>query len=84
VGAGQSVCAALRGFAGPGSAAAPEIGTRGHVHHLELDQFVGENFLVTVHGPLNHKAPLEAALRETNAVATRMDSGPLHPTSRLS
>jgi magnesium transporter len=29
---------------------APEIGARGHVHYLELDQFVGENFLVTVHG----------------------------------
>jgi magnesium transporter len=60
---------------------APEIGTGGHVHYLELDQFVGENFLVTVHGPLNPRVPLEAALRETNAVAARMDSGRLHPTS---
>jgi hypothetical protein len=34
---------------------APEIGTGGHVHYLELDQFVGEDFLVTVHGPLNPK-----------------------------
>ena len=54
---------------------APEIGTGGHVHYLELDQFVGENFLVTVHGPLNPKVPLESALRETKAVAARMDSG---------
>ena len=60
---------------------APEIGARGHVHYLELDQFVGEDFLVTVHGPLNPKVPLEAALRETDAVAARMDSGRLHPTS---
>jgi Mg2+ and Co2+ transporter CorA len=60
---------------------APEIGTGGHVHYLELDQFVGEDFLVSVHGPLNPKVPLEAALRETNAVAARMDSGRLHPTS---
>jgi magnesium transporter len=59
---------------------APEIGTGGHVHYLELDQFVGENFLVTVLGPLNPKVPLEAALRETNTVAARMDSGRLHPT----
>jgi magnesium transporter len=51
------------------------------VHYLELDQFVGEDYLVTVHGPLNPKVPLEAALRETNAVAARMDSGRLHPTS---
>ena len=60
---------------------APEIGAGGHVHYLELDQFVGENFLVTVHGPLNPKVPLEAALRETGAVATRIDAGRLHPTS---
>ena len=60
---------------------APEIGARGHVHYLELDQFVGENFLVTVHGPLSPKVPLEAALRETNAVAARMEAGRLRPTS---
>jgi magnesium transporter len=60
---------------------APEIGERGHVHYLELDQFVGETFLVTVHGPLNPIVPLEAALRETGAVAARLESGRLHPTS---
>ena len=60
---------------------APEIGANGHVHYLELDQFVGENFLVTIHGPLSPKVPLEAALRETDAVAARMDSNRLHPTS---
>ena len=58
----------------------PEIGEGGHVHYLELDQFVGENFLVTVHGPLNPKVPLDAALRETNAVAARVDSGRLRHT----
>jgi magnesium transporter len=60
---------------------APEIGAGGHVHYLELDQFVGENFLVTVHGPHSPKVPLQAALQETEAVAARMDSGRLHPTS---
>jgi Mg2+ and Co2+ transporter CorA len=60
---------------------APELGTGGHVHYLELDQFVGEDFLVTVHGPINPKVPLAAALRETESVATRMKSGRLHPTS---
>jgi magnesium transporter len=60
---------------------APEIGAGGHVHYLELDQFVGENFLVTIHGPLNPKVPLESALRETSGVAARMESGRLHPTS---
>jgi Mg2+ and Co2+ transporter CorA len=60
---------------------APEIGAGGHVHYLELDQFVGENFLVTVHGPISPKVPLESALRETNSVAERLDSGRLQPTS---
>jgi magnesium transporter len=60
---------------------APEIGTGGHVHYLELDQFVGEHFLVTVHGPLNPKVPLEAALRETRSVAQRMELGRLKSTS---
>jgi magnesium transporter len=60
---------------------APEIGARGHVHYLELDQFVGENFLITVHGPISPKVPLAAALRETKAVGTRLDAGRLRPTS---
>ena len=60
---------------------APEIGTGGHVHYLELDQFIGERFMVTVHGPLNPKVPLEAALRETRSVAERMERGRLQPTS---
>ncbi len=36
---------------------APEIGKAGHVHYLELDSFVGKDFLVTVHGPLNPVLP---------------------------
>jgi Mg2+ and Co2+ transporter CorA len=60
---------------------APEIGTGGHVHYLELDQFLGERFLVTVHGPLNPKVPLEAALRETQGALDRMERGRLKPTS---
>jgi magnesium transporter len=60
---------------------APELGTGGHVHYLELDQFVGEDFVVTVHGPINPKVPLAAALRETESVATRMESGRLRSTS---
>jgi magnesium transporter len=60
---------------------APEIGTAGHVHYLELDQFVGKHYLVTVHGPLNPVVPLEAALRETQQVVARMEAGRLHPTS---
>jgi magnesium transporter len=60
---------------------APEIGTAGHVHYLELDQFIGEHFLVTVHGPRNPKVPLETTLRETRDVITRMEAGRLRPSS---
>jgi magnesium transporter len=60
---------------------APEIGKAGHVHYLELDQFIGEHFLVTVHGPLNPIVPLEAALRETGQVSSRMEAGRLRPRS---
>ncbi len=60
---------------------APEIGDAGHVHYLELDQFIGQHYLVTVHGPLSPKVPLEAALRETGSVMHRIEAGRLHPTS---
>jgi magnesium transporter len=63
---------------------APEIGHRGHVHYLELDQFIGEHFLITVHGPLNPVVPLETALRETREVADRLERGRLHPSSPFS
>jgi len=57
----------------------PEQGPSGHVHYLELDQFVGGNFLVTVHGPINPVVPVETALRETRLVAARLASGRIHP-----
>jgi magnesium transporter len=60
---------------------APEIGQRGHVHYLELDQFIGERFLVTVHGPLNPAVPLEVAMQETRQVIGRLESGRLRPSS---
>lgn len=60
---------------------APELGRGGHVHYLELDQFVGERFLVTVHGPLNPAVPLDKAMYEVRQVAGRMEAGRLRPTS---
>jgi len=58
---------------------APELGVAGHVHLLELDQFIGRRYLVTVHGPLGTGVPLTAALRETQAVLQRIESGRAHP-----
>ena len=50
---------------------APKIGKRGHVHYVELDQFVGPNYLVTVHGPLNPAVAPEVAFLDTNTVVRR-------------
>jgi Mg2+ and Co2+ transporter CorA len=60
---------------------APELGTGGHVHYVELDQFIGPRYLVTVHGPVNPAVTQEAALRETRAVLRRIEAGRLHPRS---
>ena len=50
----------------------PELGKGGHVHHLELDQFVGRGYLVTVHGPLDPEVIPSLAFRETSAVLKRV------------
>lgn len=60
---------------------APKIGEHGHVHYLELDQFVGERFLVTVHGPLSPKVDPADARREVRSVIERLESRRLRPTS---
>jgi Mg2+ and Co2+ transporter CorA len=60
---------------------APELGRGGHVHFVELDQFVGPQYLVTVHGPLNPAVDPSVALRETAAVLRRLEAGRLRPSS---
>lgn len=57
----------------------PEIGEGGHVHYLELDQFIAANFLITTHGPRNLAVPLERLLEETDDLAERMLSGRFVP-----
>ncbi len=58
---------------------APQIGRAGHVHYVELDQFVGPNFLVTTHGPLNPAVEPAAATIETESLKHRLESGRLRP-----
>jgi magnesium transporter len=58
----------------------PELGTGGRVHHLELDQFVGPGYLVTVHGPLDPEVIPGLAFRETNAVLKRIRAGRMQPS----
>ncbi len=62
---------------------APEIGTGGHVHYVELDQFVGPNYLVTVHGPLNPVVSLDVAFADTAHVLQRIERDELHPRSPM-
>ncbi|MCW2529754.1 MAG: Mg2+ and Co2+ transporter CorA [Pseudonocardiales bacterium] len=62
---------------------APELGTGGHVHYVELDQFVGPNYLVTVHGPLNPVLNPEVAVRATDAVRRRIGEGVQRPASPM-
>jgi magnesium/cobalt transport protein CorA len=59
----------------------PEPGADEHVHLLELDQFVGRRYLITVHGPLGEGVARDLALRETRAVRQRLESGRFRPGS---
>jgi Mg2+ and Co2+ transporter CorA len=58
---------------------APEIGSGGHVHYIELDQFLGHNYLVTVHGPLSPVVDPAVAYLDTEAVRRRIENQHLHP-----
>jgi len=58
---------------------APQAGAAGHVHSIELDQFIGTRYLVTVHGPLSSAADPAAARLEVDAVSKRLASGKLRP-----
>ena len=57
----------------------PHAGAVGHVHTIELDQFIGDRYLVTVHGPLSAAADPAAARIEVDALAKRLESGKLRP-----
>ena len=62
---------------------APELGSGGHVHYVELDQFVGPNYLVTVHGPLNPAVNPQVAFVDTGQVLRRLESDELHPQTPM-
>jgi magnesium transporter len=59
----------------------PERGPSGHVHYIEIDQIIGDKYLVTVHGPLNPAVDPATALRETEAVRRRLIARRLRPRS---
>lgn len=59
----------------------PITGVAGHVHLLELDQLVGQRWLVSVHGPLNPAVDARQALVETQSVRRRIEEGRFAPGS---
>jgi magnesium transporter len=59
----------------------PQVGQAGHVHMLEIDSFIADRHLITVHGPLNPAVLKEAALTETRTMIRRIEQGRLHPHS---
>ncbi len=62
---------------------APELAANGHVHYVELDQFVGARYLVTVHGPVNAAVPEHVPVRDTMLVWERIEEGRFHPRSAV-
>jgi len=63
---------------------APHLSVRGgHVHYIELDQFIGHNFLVTVHGPLNPVVVPGVAHQDTRRVVEYIESGRIRPTTGM-
>lgn len=62
---------------------APLLGATKHVHLLQLNQFIGQRFLVTIHGPFGEVVPPEAGLRETAMALDRMVQHRFHPASPM-
>jgi len=56
----------------------PEPGEAGHIHLVELDQFVGARYLVTTHGPVAPGVTEDIVMRESRHVVDRLRDGRLH------
>ena len=61
----------------------PLTGEAGHVHLVELDMFIGERYLVTVHGPVNPQVTREAMMEESTETLARMEARRIWPASPL-
>lgn len=55
----------------------------GEGHVFQLGHFISSGYLVTVHDRFNKNIPLEMALSETDAVADKLLSGAIKPSSPL-
>jgi Mg2+ and Co2+ transporter CorA len=59
----------------------PLWGTAGHVHLLQLELFIGADYVLTLHGPYNPEIDAEAVGEDTRGVRTRLDAGRFRPDS---
>ncbi len=57
----------------------PLIGRAGHVHLLQLEQFIRSDAVVTLHGPHNPDVDPTEVTRDTDALRARIDAGRLLP-----
>jgi Mg2+ and Co2+ transporter CorA len=57
----------------------PFIGRAGHVHLLQLEQFIRRDVLVTVHGPHNPDVDPAEVQRDTSELRARLDAGRILP-----
>ena len=59
----------------------PLLGLIGHVHLLQIEFFIGPDYLVTLHGPYNPEVDPSAVGRDTTMARERLDSGRFLPPS---
>lgn len=55
----------------------PEPGEAGHIHLVELDQFIGTRYLVTTHGPVAPDVTEDIVLRESRHAVDKLRAGRL-------
>lgn len=59
----------------------PLVQELGHAHLVELDQFIGARYLITVHGPVNPRVPHSAVMEEVNETVQRMEAHRIWPAT---
>src|SRR5262245_36600517 len=59
----------------------PLWGTAGHVHLLQLELFIGPDYVLTLHGPHNPEVDASAVGEDTAGVRARIDAGRFRPAT---
>jgi magnesium transporter len=61
----------------------PLVQELGHAHLVEIDQFIGSDYLITVHGPVNPLVPQSAVMEEVQETLQRMQARRIWPASPI-